>query len=199
MGLFSWLFGRTAPAVRDEAQGPRARAAAHLARGEYEQAEAALREALAARPDDPDLRRALAACHRALGDEASAEVEVDRGRQIARRVAEWWEQFRGRPLPLIWEGAVVGHFTPGRADDYPRVKGGWASAGSRAAGRFEGIVLRADYATRPEPLRVSLGDGVGGELLVSAVSVVLDPSGNQVGVLFDLTVITPPGLGARGG
>src|SRR5262245_28788018 len=111
MRLFNWLFGRTAPAGRDEAEGHRARGVAHLSRGEYAQAAAALREALAARPDDPDLRRALAACHRALGDEASANAEADRVRQVARRAAEWWEQRRGQALPLVWEGAVVGHFT----------------------------------------------------------------------------------------
>jgi hypothetical protein len=205
MGFFSWLFGRTGAvspdeaAHPDEADGPRGRGVAHLARGEYTEAAAAFREALVARPDDPDLRRALATCCRALGDDAAAADEADRGRKIVRRAAEWWTRFRGQALPVVWEGDCIGHFTPGHADDYPRVKGRWTSSGSRRAGRFEGILLRPDYVTRPAPLRVRLGAGVGGEFLVSGVSVVLGPAGGQQAILLDLTVVTPPDGGECSG
>jgi|SRR5262245_31911231 len=192
MGLFSWLFGRTGSALRDEVEVHRGRGVAHLARGEYAPAAAVFREALAAHPDDPDLRRALATCYRALGDEASAADEAARAQEIVGRAVEWWTRFRGQALPLVWEGECVGHFTPGQADDYPRVKGAWTSSGSRQAGRFGTILLRPDYCTRRAYLRVSLGDGVGGEFLVSGVSLVLDLAGNQQAILLDLTVVTPP-------
>jgi len=39
---------------------------------------------------------------------------------------------------------------------------------------------------------VRLGGGVGGEFLVSGVSVVLNQGGSQQAILLDLTVVTPP-------
>src|SRR5262249_56210896 len=95
-----------------------------------------LRGARAARPDDPDLRRALATCYRALGDEASAADEAARAQEIVGRAVEWWTRFRGQALPLVWEGECVGHFPPGQADDYPRVKGACTASRSPQARPF---------------------------------------------------------------
>src|SRR5262245_58232465 len=200
MGLLDWLLGRTEAARPDEVDGHRRRGVAHLSRGEYAEAAAAFREALAARPDDPDLHRALATCCRALGDEASAADAVDRAQETVRRAAEWWRRFVGQALPLVWEGEGVGHFTVGKTDDYPRLKGGWTSSGSHRARRFGAILLEPGYCTRPAPLRVCLGAGVGGEFLVSGISLVLGPDGNQQAILLDLTVVTPPeGAASSGG
>jgi hypothetical protein len=199
MGLFRWLFGRKVrpdggpeSAARDEVESLRSRGVSHLTRGEYAEAAAAFREALHSRPDDPDLRKALAMCCRALGDEEGATAEAKRDQELGRRGAEWWTRFRGVSLPLLWDGECVGHFTPGQVDVYPKVKGGWTSSGSRQAQQFEAILLRADSCTLPEPLRLGLGAGVGGEYLVSGVSVVLDQGGHEQGVLLDLKVVRPP-------
>src|SRR5262249_362390 len=159
MGLFSWLFGRTGSALRDEVEVHRGRGVAHLARGEYAPAAAVFREALGAPPDGPRFRRALAAVYRALGEEARCAREAARGLVSGRGGGERVGRWRGRGRPLVWEGEWVGHFTPGQADDYPRVKGAWTSSGSRQAGRFGTILLRPDYCTRRAYLRVSLGTG----------------------------------------
>src|SRR5262245_54388343 len=104
VGLFNRLFGRPAPARRGDADGPRARGVAHLARGEYAEAAATFREVLALRPDDADVRKALATCCRALGDDTGADDEVALAKAIARRAAEWWAHYLGQALPLVWEG-----------------------------------------------------------------------------------------------
>jgi tetratricopeptide (TPR) repeat protein len=202
MGLFGWLFGDAKPEFREnpraaELDAHRKRGLGHLARSEYEQAIGAFRDALAISPDDPDLRKALAVCLRAVGDDAGAASEADRTREAVRRATERWARVEGRAVPLYWENELVGHFTKSPVnDDYPRIKGRFAAARSRAGRRFEEIVLGKEYPSRAERLRVRFG-GMPDEALVSGVFWIFDHTGTLALYLLELAVValvaTAPG------
>jgi tetratricopeptide (TPR) repeat protein len=196
MGLFGWLFGDARPEFREnpraaELDAHRKRGLGHLAKSEYEPAIGAFRDALTISPDDPDLRNALAVCLRAIGDDAGAASEAERTREAVRQATERWAPVEGRAVALYWEGELVGHFTKSPVnDDYPRIKGRFAAARSRAGRRFEEIVLGKDYPSRTDRLRVQFG-GMPDEALVSGVTWILDHTGTLALYLLELAVVAP--------
>ena len=165
----------------------------HLGKGEYEQAIAEFREVLVYHPNDADVRKAIATCLRAIGDDASAASEAEEAQKTLARAIAHWAQFQSREIPMYWEGELIGYFRVSPVlDDYPRIRGGWTSSGSRRAREFERILLRVDYCARSDLLRVRLGPDMAGECLVNSAPQIADQSGRVVGHYLQLTVITPP-------